>query len=151
MREMDCSRCSGPRYRQRDRPLQKTGQDVPVGPTVRNDPAGAWAPVRDAVQAVLDDAERANTVYEAFGSRTTVAATFGSFMSVDLIVHRWDIAHAAGIDDAIPAEDMGFAWAFTEQMGDLARTSGAFGPPLRVPDDADDQTKFLALLGRSAS
>lgn len=128
--------------------LQKAGQDVSAGPTAHNDPMGAWTYVRDAAQAVLDDPTRAGTEYEAFGTRTTVAATFGSFMSVDLIVHRWDIAHAAGIDDSIPTEDMAFVRAFTEQMGDLARSSGAFGPPLSVSDDADEQTKFLALLGR---
>jgi hypothetical protein len=39
----------------------------------------------------------------------------------------------AGIDDAIPAADMAFARAFTEQMGDVAQTPGAFGPRLSVP------------------
>jgi uncharacterized protein (TIGR03086 family) len=131
--------------------LKKTGQDVSSGPAAQSDPADAWIHVRDAAQATLDDPERAGIEYEAFGARTTVGATFGSFISVDLVVHRWDIAHAAGIDDAIPAEDMAFVRAFTEQMGDMAQTSGAFGPPISLPDGADEQTRFLALLGRSAS
>lgn len=130
--------------------LTKTGRDVSSGPVVQADPAGAWAHARDAAQAALDDPECAGFEYEGFGARTTVGATFGSFMSVDLVVHRWDIAHAAGIDDSIPVEDMAFVRAFTEHMGDVAQTSGAFGPRLSVPDDADEQTKFLALLGRSA-
>lgn len=131
--------------------LKKTGQDVSSGPVAQADPAGAWVYVRDAAQAALDDPERAGIEYEGFAGRTTVGATFGSFMSVDLVVHGWDIAHAVGIDESIPSEDMAFVRAFTEQMGDVAQASGAFGPRLSVADDADEQTKLLALLGRSAS
>lgn len=131
--------------------LKKTGQEVPSRPVTQDHRAGAWVSVREAVQAVLDDPRQAGTEYEGLSGATTVTATFGSFMSVDLIVHRWDIAHAAAIDDVIPSEDMAFAAAFTEQMGDFAQTSGAFGPRLSVPSDADGQAKFLALLGRSAS
>jgi len=31
------------------------------------------------------------------------------------------------------------------------RADGMFGPPVDVPDDADDQTRLLAFLGRRAS
>lgn len=130
--------------------LKKAGADAPSGPTVQADPVRAWESARDAVQAALDDPECADVEYDGMGGRTTVGATFGSFMSVDLIVHRWDIAHAAGIDDSIPAQDMAFAQGFAERMGDVAQTSGAFGPRVVVSEDADEQTKFLALLGRSA-
>lgn len=130
--------------------LKKTGRDMSSGPAVRADQSGAWAHARDAAQAALDDPKCAGVEYEGFGARTTVGATFGSFMSVDLVVHRWDIAHAAGIDNSIPVEDMAFVRAFTEHMGDVAQTSGAFGPRLSVPEDADEQTRFLALLGRPA-
>lgn len=130
--------------------LRRTGIEVPEAPAAQADPSGVWTFARDTAQAVLDDPERAGTRYEAFGSPTTVAATFGTFMSVDLIVHRWDIARAAGIDATIPREDIELARGFTESMGDLAQTSGAFGPRLAVPDDADPQTRLLALLGRSA-
>ena len=130
--------------------LRRTGLDVPDGPAVDGEPVAAWALTRDVVQAVLDDPARAGTEYEAFGRATTVAATFSTFMAVDLVVHRWDIAQAAGVDTAIPAADVAFARTFTERMGDLARTSGAFGPALPVPDGADEQTSLLALLGRRA-
>lgn len=128
--------------------LKKTGEDVSSRAGTRDDQVAAWMSVRGAVQAALDDPQLAGIEYESFGMPTTIAATFGSFMSVDLVVHGWDIAHAAGIDDAIATEDMGFVRAFTEQMGDMAQTSGAFGPRLSVPKDADEQTKFLALIGR---
>ncbi len=130
--------------------LGRTGIDVPDGPSVDGDRVGAWTHTRDLVQAVLDDPVRTGTEYEAFGRTTTVGATFATFMSVDLVVHRWDIARAAGVDEVIPSADLALARAFAEQMGDLARTSGAFGPALPEPAGADDQTRLLALLGRSA-
>lgn len=131
--------------------LRREGLAVPDGPAVDDDPIRAWAHARDAVQAVLDDPDLAGTEYEAFGRTTTVEATFATFMSVDLVTHRWDIAHATGVDDTIPAEDIVFVRAFTERMGDLARTSGAFGPELSAPPGADEQTRLLAFLGRSSA
>ena len=130
--------------------LKKAGRDVPSGPIDPADPSDSWVHFRDAVEAALDDPSCSGFEYDAFGLQTTVGATFGSFMSVDLVVHRWDIAHAAGIEQTISVEDMAFVRAFTERMGDLAQTSGAFGPRLSVPEDADEQTKFLALPGRPA-
>ncbi|RMB62159.1 TIGR03086 family protein [Tessaracoccus antarcticus] len=130
--------------------LKKTGRVVSAGSMDPADPLGSWVHARDAAQAALEVPSCSGFEYEAFGVRTTVGATFGSFISVDLVVHRWDIAHAAGIEETIAVEDMAFVRAFTENMGDIAQTSGAFGPRLSVPEDADEQTKFLALLGRSA-
>ena len=130
--------------------LGRAGLEIPAGPSVDDDPAAAWAHGRDAVQAILDDPDLAATEYDAFGGRAKVGETFGSFMCVDLVVHRWDLASAAGLDATIPADDVAFARAFSERMGDMVRTSGAFGPEVAVPDDADEQTRLLAFLGRSS-
>jgi hypothetical protein len=35
-------------------------------------------------------------------------------------------------------------------MGDAMRGPGAFGPELEAPEDADEQTRLLAFLGRRA-
>jgi len=33
---------------------------------------------------------------------------------------------------------------------EVLRAEGMFGPPIDVPEDADDQTRFLAYFGRRA-
>jgi hypothetical protein len=35
-----------------------------------------------------------------------------------------------------------------EPMDEVIRTSGHYGPRVEVPDDADEQTRVLAFLGR---
>jgi hypothetical protein len=40
--------------------------------------------------------------------------------------------------------------AQADKLGDMMRRSGAFGPAVEVPADADEQARVLALLGRRA-
>jgi hypothetical protein len=41
-------------------------------------------------------------------------------------------------------------WDIVTPQAAMLQGSGVFGTPLDVPDDADPQTKLLALLGRQA-
>lgn len=128
----------------------KAGVELDKGPSVDDDPVAAWEQTRAQVQELLDDPARADLEYDSAMGKSTLSASFGTFFSVDLIVHGWDIAHAAGIDDTIPSEDVEFVSKFTEGVGDMMRSPGGFGPALDAPDDADPQTTLLAYLGRSA-
>ncbi|TDD72393.1 hypothetical protein E1262_03565 [Jiangella aurantiaca] len=74
--------------------------------------------------------------------------TADQFLGFDLVVHGWDIARGAGLDDTIPAGDVGELLPMVRQLGDNLCRPGVCGPEVRVPDDADDQTKLLGLLGR---
>lgn len=130
--------------------LAPVGLTISDGPSVDEDPAAAWAHTRDAMQDILDDPARANLEYDGHFGRTDLASTIGSFYSLDLIVHAWDIAHPAGIDDDIDDHDLDFVEAFIAQMGDNIRMDGVCGPAVEVPLEADRQTKVLAQLGRSA-
>lgn len=129
--------------------LEPVGLTIPDGPSVDDDPVAAWANTRDAMQDILDDPARANLEYDGHFGRTDLASTIGSFYSLDLIVHAWDIAHPAGIDDNIDSEDLDFVEAFIAQLGDNIRMDGVCGPAVEAPEDADRQTRVLAQLGRS--
>lgn len=129
--------------------VTKVDLEIPSGPSVDDDPSAAWTHTRDAMQEILDDPERANRSYESSFGKSTLASTVDSFFCFDLVVHGWDIAHATGIDESIAEDDLAFLKSFAEGMGDMMRTSGAFGPAIAAPTDADEQTKVLAYLGRS--
>ncbi|GAA1290094.1 TIGR03086 family metal-binding protein [Saccharothrix xinjiangensis] len=76
------------------------------------------------------------------------AEEYGWQMTSDLAVHTWDLARAVGADERI---DPGLAEAVLEYVTPNAEdwaASGLFAPPVPVPDDADAQTRLLALLGR---
>ncbi|MFC9787022.1 TIGR03086 family metal-binding protein [Rhodococcus sp. NPDC127528] len=131
-------------------PLDPVGLTLPPVPDVDSDPVGAWAQTRDAVLDILDDPERAGLEYDGSLGRTSVAATFGSFFCFDLVVHRWDLARATGLDESIPTEDLVLVTGFADRMGEQIRTPGVCGPAVEVPAEADAQTRLLGRLGRRA-
>lgn len=114
------------------------------------DPTAAWVVVRDAVQAVLDDPERADTAFDGYFGPTTFATTIDDFYSADLLVHRWDLARATGLTDheAMPDDEVERVHRGMASMGDAARAPGVFGPEVPVAESAGAQDKLLGFLGR---
>jgi uncharacterized protein (TIGR03086 family) len=116
------------------------------------DPHKAWPIVRDRVQQALDTPTEAEHSYDGFFGRTTLAASIDQFYSMDLVIHAWDLARAAGLKDfepMLPAEIAKVNTAL-ESFGDNMRQPGVFGPEVPVPAGADAQTKLLAVVGRRA-
>ena len=130
------------------------GRELEPGPSVDEDPLGAWVAARDQTQAALDDPARADVDFDGFAGRSTYAEATDRFLSFDLVVHRWDLARSVGLDEKIPADDLAALQtateAMSEQMGEAMRGPGAFGPELTPPADADAQTCVLAFVGRRA-
>ena len=124
------------------------------GPSVDDDPAGAWYAHRDAVQAALDDPDVATKSYDSPFGQNVFEQGVDRFLSTDAVVHTWDLARATGGDDTLdPAEVQTLleaSKAMEAEFGDAMRSAGAFGPALDAPEGADDQTRVLAFLGRKA-
>lgn len=125
------------------------GKDAPSGPSVDDDPVGAWRAARDGMQAALDDPEIAGTGYDGLFGPTTFEESVGRFICADLIVHNWDLSRATGQDEALPEDAMKEIKAEMEPYSDAMRQPGAFGPEVEPPAGADEQTKFLCFLGRT--
>jgi uncharacterized protein (TIGR03086 family) len=126
------------------------GLDLPPGPSVDEDPAKAWTATRDAMQAVLDKPELGGREYDGLFGRTSLSATVSTFHCFDLIVHGWDLSRAAGLDEFIPEEQLTWVDDVAHQQGEMIRADGACGPAIQVGEDADNQTRVLAFLGRDA-
>ncbi len=124
------------------------GQELGSIPTVDDDPAGAFAAARRAVQDNLEDPARATAEYQGFAGPTTFEAAIDGFICFDLVVHGWDLARATGLDDRIDPDEVRRVRARAAEFGDMIRTAGVCGPAVEVPADADEQTKLLAYLGR---
>jgi uncharacterized protein (TIGR03086 family) len=128
--------------------LALVGRRPEPGPA---DPAGAFAHVRAIVQADLEDPDRADATYAGMFGTTTFARSVDGFVTLDLIVHRWDLGTAAGLDVEIPADEIDGILALVEQMPAEVREAGTvFGPALTPPEGADDQTRVLAAIGRKS-
>ena len=74
--------------------------------SVQDDPHAAWVEARDAMQALLDDPERAGMEYDGMFGRTSVEQTVDRFLGLDLLIHGWDIARATGQDEKLPEEEV---------------------------------------------
>ena len=126
------------------------GQDLGDIASVDDDPLAAWNAARAGVQANLDDPERAATEFEgALFGRMTFETSVDRFLCVDLVVHGWDLARSAGLDESIDLDDVVRVRRQAEAFGDAIRSPQAFGPATEPPAGADDQAKLLAFLGRN--
>ena len=126
------------------------GEPGPEIPPVEDDPVAAWAAAVAATQTALDDPSVATREYDGFAGQSTFEKGVDQFICTDLIVHRWDIATATGLDERIDPQDIADVREKMAPMAHLLRSPRAFGPEVEVAADADDQTKFLAYLGRRA-
>ena len=71
-----------------------------------------------------------------------------SQMLTDAEVHGWDLATATGQDRTLDEAVVAAVLPAMREQEALIRASGMFGESQPVPDDADDATRLLALLGR---
>ena len=124
------------------------GREYPEPPSVDDDPAAAVAAARDAMQRARDDPATATTEFDGFFGRTSFEQAVDRFVNFDLVVHRWDLARATGLDETMPPDEVARLSEEVAGYGDAARSPGVFGPEIDVPPDADPQAALLGQLGR---
>ena len=125
------------------------GVELPTGPSVDDDPVGAWTNQFDAVQALLDDPANADLVLKnPHLGEVPLPDAIDRFYVADVFMHTWDLARATGQDDRLDPELCAALLAGMEPIEDLMRGSGQYGPRVPVPRDADAQTAMLGFIGR---
>ena len=121
---------------------------VPAEP-LAGDPVEGWERAARAARGVLGSPDvLAGTVELSYGP--TPAADYVAEMTVDLVVHGWDLARATGQVEVIDGELLEATWAHVEPRAKGIAGSGMFAEPVPVDASADVQTRLLALLGRRA-
>jgi uncharacterized protein (TIGR03086 family) len=119
------------------------------GPSVDDDPVGAWRAHSDAVQALLDDPETPSKVLtNPHIGEVPLDEAVDRFYTADVFMHTWDLARATGQDETLDAEKCAVMLAGMEPMDEMLRASGQYGPRVDVPADADVQTRLIAFIGR---
>ncbi len=123
---------------------------VAVSSTEGLAPLAAWPVVNTAMQAALDDESVGGTEFDGYFGPTTVAATIDRFYTLDLVIHRWDIATACGLAQhaVLQPDEIESVRASLVGLEAAMRMPGLFGAEVAVADDADEQTKLLAYIGR---
>jgi len=128
--------------------LGMVGRSLPPAPSADDDPVAAWASARDAVQEGLDDPAVAGLEYEGEMGPSTLEQAIDRFYAPDLLVHSWDLARAAGLDEHLDPGAVHRVFEAMKPVDELLRLSGVFGPRLDPPPGADEQAQLLAFLGR---
>lgn len=123
--------------------------DVAGGPD--GDPAAVWRAHAAALTAAIADPAVGGLEYDGWFGRTTVGDSLLRFYGFDLVVHRWDIATAAGLDERMTEQEVAFAERCAAGFGDALYADGICTAPVEAPADADRQTRLLALVGRDAT
>jgi uncharacterized protein (TIGR03086 family) len=124
------------------------GRDLPPAASVDDDPLAAWTSARDEIQAALDDPATAKKEYDGFAGRATFEQGVGRFLAPDLVVHTWDLARAADLDDALDVDAVEDTLQQWEPMDQMMRAPQAFGDKIDPPQHDDPQTRLLNFAGR---
>ncbi|WP_343990359.1 TIGR03086 family protein, partial [Terrabacter terrae] len=108
----------------------------------------AWHAHDDRMRELLADPAVVGLEYDGVFGRTTVGRTLVAFHGFDLVVHRWDLATAAGLDGHLTDDELDVLERSADGFGEHLYDDGVCAPALPVPDDADRQERLLARLGR---
>lgn len=124
---------------------EEYGGDV-IGRVFADDPLAAWdsaAGVSRAAWAAVDDP--ALPVH--LGRGPTPVVGYANEMLMDLVVHAWDLARGAGLEESGDADAVAHVLKTVEADSHEWLGSGFFAPPV-MTDSTDPLTRLVALLGR---
>ncbi|HEY2813001.1 MAG TPA: TIGR03086 family metal-binding protein [Acidimicrobiales bacterium] len=119
------------------------------GDLVDDDPSGAY---RASAAAAADafEAEGAMQAPVGVSYGPVPGEVYAGHRLIDVLIHGWDLAVATGQERTLDPELVEACWDVVRPQAEMLKGSGAFGTEVSVADDADSQTRLLALLGRRA-
>lgn len=124
------------------------GVAPPPMPSVDDDPLDAWEAFVAAITASLADPDVAKREFDTPPGRVSFEQALDQFGTPDVLMHTWDLARATGLDETLDADEVHKLYVGMLPFDEALRASGHYGPKVDVPDDADEQTKMLAFIGR---
>ncbi|MEV7550251.1 TIGR03086 family metal-binding protein [Amycolatopsis sp. NPDC089917] len=137
-----------------------TGQEytVPNGPAgsekpgelAGEDPLGRWRETRETTAALItgDVLDRPAPAWYVANRSDATVTDYLALLTFDTLVHTWDVGAALGVDVRMEPDIVAPSFSLARLI--ISRTPGTFGPKVKPEPGADQQTRFLAFLGRSA-
>lgn len=129
--------------------IGRSGITFEPEPSVDVDPAGAWRTLAGTLQSSLDDPQISARMFDAGPpGEMSLESAIGMLVTGDVLIHTWDLSVAIGLDPQLDPTIVSEMLVGMQPIDDMLRSSGHYGPKVTVPDDADDQTKLIAFVGR---
>ena len=130
-----------------------TGKGPRSTPKLGDDPLGAWEKLRDRTLEELDHpGALQRDVHEPFGPEfgSMPMDAFIGFMGADLVIHTWDLARTAKVDERLDAGLAKMAFAAWKALPEaVLRSPGMFTARIKPPKGAVLQTRMLNFAGRA--
>ncbi len=131
-----------------------TGHGPKSAPKIAADRLGQWARLRDTTLEALDHPGALQRIaHDPFGPEFGPVSIDDliAFMGADLVVHAWDLARTAKVDDRLDPALCKASLAMWKGLPDeIMRGPGMFGAAIKPAKGADPQTRLLNFLGRAA-
>jgi uncharacterized protein (TIGR03086 family) len=118
------------------------------GDVLRSEPKTSWQHAADTALVAVHGADLDQKVHLSYGDVT--AEHYINEISSDIFIHTWDLAQAIKCTLIMDAAVTKTVYEFLLPRAEELKNSALFGEPIKVPADADLQTKLLGLTGRSA-
>jgi uncharacterized protein (TIGR03086 family) len=121
---------------------------------------GAAAPEADSALGAYDGATEAavkamnvdgamERMVTGAGGGEMPGGYFATLLSMDNLVHGWDLAKATGQSTELPEDLVEIMYADFETQMDRFRQGDNFGPEVTQPDNAPTQDKLIGMMGRA--
>ena len=103
----------------------------------------------DGIQSLLDSPDQAARFFDhPVVGRYRLEDAVMSFILTDVLIHTWDLARATGLNEVLDTAEVVRMFNGIQDVDEMLRQSGQYGPKIDVSADADMQARLLAFLGR---
>lgn len=126
------------------------GAELGGAPAPGADPAEVWRDHAGRVAAALTDDALVDKPLDGLFGPTTVGETLARFYVWDMVVHRWDVARAAGVDAGLTDDELDRIEAGADGFGEALHMDGICAPEVEPAPGTDRTGRVLARLGRRA-
>ncbi|MEO5724142.1 MAG: TIGR03086 family metal-binding protein [Ilumatobacteraceae bacterium] len=134
-------------------PFLESGSGITIDgiPPVGTDPAAAWTHLNAKIQTILDADDIDERIFDhPMAGRHPLDQAIDRFILGDVLIHTWDLSRATGQDEQLDGPTVDSMLDGLAALGDVLQQSGQYSARVAVPEGADNQTRLLALTGRSA-
>ena len=120
-----------------------------TSPKPGTDPWSVWAKLRDQALEALDQPGVVHKVAATFFGPMPVD-DFLAFMGGDLLIHTWDLARTAKVDERLDPQLCKLGLAIWKTLPEsMLRSPHVFGTAIKPEKGADPQVRLLNFLGRA--
>ncbi|WP_460518783.1 TIGR03086 family metal-binding protein [Flindersiella endophytica] len=116
------------------------------GDVLGDDPIGAWNAAIQGSLAAWSEASEDQTVHLSFGDAP--AHEYAEQMLSDLVIHAWDLARGAGLDEHLDGILVEHVYSYLEPQARQWSGMGVFAAPVDVDPGSGLQDLLLGLTGR---